>query len=46
MKAELENLKHIDIWDDDVSVTSSYRENNESDMNALVDALVASSNKE
>lgn len=45
MKAELENLKHMDILDDEVSVTSSYRENNESDMDALVDALVASINK-
>ena len=46
MKAELENLKHMDILDNEVSVTSSYRENNnESDMDALVDALVASINK-
>jgi len=45
MKVELENLKHVDILDDEVSVTSSYRENNESDMYALVDALVASINK-
>ena len=45
MKAELENLKHMDILGDEVSVTSSYRENNESDMDALVDALVASINK-
>ncbi len=45
MKAELENLKHMDILGDGVSVTSSYRENNESDMDALVDALVASINK-
>ena len=45
MKAELENLKHMDILDDEVSVASSYRENNESDMDALVDALVASINK-
>ena len=30
---------------DEVRVTSSYRENNESDMDALVDALVASINK-
>ena len=45
MKVELENLKHMDIWDDEVSVTSLYRENNESDMDELVDALVASINK-
>lgn len=45
MKAELENLKHMDILGDEVSVTSSYRENNESDMDASVDALVASINK-
>ena len=45
MKAELEKLKHMDILDDEVSVTSSYRENNESDMDALVDALLASINK-
>ena len=35
MKAELENLKHMDILDDEVSVTSSYIENNESDMDAF-----------
>ena len=45
MKTELENLKHMDILGDEVSVTSSYRESNESDMDALVDALVASINK-
>lgn len=45
MKAELENLKHMDILDDEVSVASSYRENNESDMDALVNALLASINK-
>ena len=45
MKAELEEMKHMDILDDEVNITSSYRENNESDMDALVDALVASFNK-
>lgn len=45
MKAELEEMKHMEILDDEVSITSSYRENNESDMDALVDALVASFNK-
>ena len=45
MKAELENLKYMDILDDEASGTSPYIENNESDMDALVDALVASINK-
>ena len=45
MKAELEEMKHMEILDDEVSITSSYRENNESDMDALVDALVTSFNK-
>ena len=45
MKAELEEMKHMEILDDEVSITSSYRENNDSDMDALVDALVASFNK-
>ena len=45
MKAELEEMKHMDILDDEVNITSSYRENNESDMDALVDALVDSFNK-
>ena len=45
MREELEKLKNMEILDDGVTFTSSFREQNTADMDALADALAASVRK-
>ncbi len=45
MRQCLEELKHIDILDDEMTVTSSLQPQNEADIDALADAIAESYNK-
>ena len=45
MRGCLEQLKHIDILDDEMTVTSSLKPDNESEIDALADAIAASLQK-
>lgn len=45
MREELAKLKHMDILDEEMTVTSSVQPQNESELDALADAIAASINK-
>ena len=42
MREEIEQLKHMEILDDEMTVTSSLQPQNESEIDALADAIAAS----
>jgi RNAse (barnase) inhibitor barstar len=42
MRESLEELKHMDILDDSVTLTSSLRDEHMSELDALADAVAAS----
>ena len=46
LRKEIEECKHMRLLDEEFTITSSYREANEGDMNALADAIAASLKKE
>ena len=45
MRKSLEELKNMDILDDEITITSSLQPQNEADIDALADAIAASYNK-
>ena len=45
MREELEQLKHMNILDEEMTVTSSLKADNESEIDALADAIAASLQK-
>ena len=45
MREELEKMKHINILDDEMTVTSSLKADNESEIDALADAIASSVQK-
>ena len=42
MREEIEQLKHMEILDDEMTVMSSLQPQNESEIDALADAIAAS----
>ena len=45
MREEIEGLKHMEILDEEMTVTSSLKADNESEIDALADAIAASIQK-